>query len=191
LTLDELLSQVRACAACDLPHGPRPVLSVHADSRILIIGQAPGSQVHASGVPWDDDSGVRLRQWLGVSNQTFYDPRAVGILPMGFCYPGKGKSGDLPPRRECAPLWHDRLLAHLGRVELSLLVGQYAQKQVLGKRRQRNLTETVRAWRDYGPALLPLPHPSWRVRRWMGQQPWFEDEVVPALQGRVMALLGA
>jgi uracil-DNA glycosylase len=146
--------------------------------------------VHASGVTWSDDSGTRLRQWLGLSDETLYDPRAIGILPMGFCYPGMGKSGDLPPRRECPPQWHDKLMAHLERVELTLLVGQYAQKEVLGKRRQRNLTETVRAWRDYGPNLLPLPHPAWRVRRWMGQQRWLEAQVVPALQALVATLLG-
>ncbi len=187
--LDGLLREVRACTACDLPHGPRPVLSVHADSRILIIGQAPGSKVHASGVPWDDDSGRRLRGWLGVDDATFYDPRAFGILPMGFCYPGKGQSGDRPPRAACAPLWHDRILAHLERVELTLLVGQYAQKQVLGSERRRTLTATVQAWEAYGPTRLPLPHPSWRVRRWMGQQPWFEGELVPMLQRRVAELL--
>lgn len=179
---------MRACTVCDLPHGHRPVFQVHPDCRLLIIGQAPGSRVHASGVPWDDDSGTRLRSWLGVSNEVFYDPHQVGILPMGLCYPGKGGSGDLPPRPECAPLWHDAILAGLPRVALTLVVGQYAQRQVLGTRRQRTLTATVQAWQDYGPTLLPLPHPSWRVQRWMSQQPWFETQVLPALRARVAAL---
>ncbi len=189
MDLKSLLQEARACRVCsDLPLGPRPVLSLHQDCRILIIGQAPGLRVHQSGIAWDDLSGDRLREWLGVDRKTFYDEQKIGIMPMGFCYPGKGASGDLPPRLECAPLWHERLLSHLHRVELTLLIGQYPQKRYLGENRERNLTETVRAWRNYGPCFLPLPHPSPRNYRWLAKNPWFETNVLPALQERVRAL---
>jgi uracil-DNA glycosylase len=186
-----LLQEVRACTLCadHLPHGPRPVLQAHARARILIAGQAPGSKVHASGVPFDDASGERLRQWTGLSREQFYDPQLVAILPMGFCYPGTGNSGDLPPRRECAPQWRERLLQALPRIELTLVIGQYAMAWHLPHTTTSNLTETVRAWRNHAPAVLPLPHPSPRNNIWLKANPWFEREVVPALQERVLALV--
>jgi uracil-DNA glycosylase len=186
-----LLKEVRACTLCaaHLPHGPRPVLQAHTKARILIAGQAPGSKVHASGVPFDDASGERLRQWTGLSREQFYDPQLVAILPMGFCYPGTGKSGDLPPRGECAPQWRARLLQALPRIELTLVIGQYAMAWHLPNATTGNLTETVRAWREHGLAVLPLPHPSPRNNIWLKANPWFEMEVVPALQERVLALV--
>jgi uracil-DNA glycosylase len=149
-----------------------------------VIGQAPGTKVHASGVPWHDDSGERLRGWLGVDEETFYGP-TFAIVPMGFCYPGRKGSGDAPPRPECAPLWHEPLLAAMPRLDLILLIGMYAQKRYLGRSRKRTLTDTVRASAEYAPRLLPLPHPSWRVRMWMGKNPWFEEEILPDLRARV------
>jgi uracil-DNA glycosylase len=186
-----LLKEVRACTICaaNLPHGPRPVLQADARARILIAGQAPGSKVHASGVPFDDASGERLRQWMGVSREQFHDPQFVAILPMGFCYPGTGKSGDLPPRRECAPHWRARLLQAMPRIELTLVIGQYAMAWHMPDAVTSNLTETVRAWRDHGPAVLPLPHPSPRNNIWLKANPWFALDVVPALQARVHALV--
>jgi uracil-DNA glycosylase len=181
----DLLTRVRACTLCADQLEPRPVLRLSPRSRVLIVGQAPGSRVHASGVPWDDRSGEHLLEWLGVDRPTFDDPDAFGILPMAFCYPGKGPSGDLPPPPRCAETWHPALHAALEGPRLTLLVGQYAQRAVLGKRRRRTLTETVRAHVDYGPALLPLPHPSWRSRNWMKQQPWFETELLPLLRAQV------
>ena len=167
--MDQLLSDIKSCVVCQpfLPHGPRPVMAASPTSRIIIIGQAPGSKVHQSGVPWKDPSGNLLRNWLDIDDQTFYDPAQIAIVPMGFCYPGKGKSGDLPPRPECAPLWHPTLLNHMPDVKLTLLIGQYAQKQYLGSRAHKNLTETVRNYRDYLPHYLPLPHPSPRNRFWL------------------------
>lgn len=164
------------------------MLQAGARARIVLIGQAPGSKVHASGVPWADDSGQRLRSWLGVDDATFYDGDRFALLPMGFCYPGKGRSGDLPPRPECAPLWHPPLLAALPAERLVLLVGLHAQKHYLGRRRASTLTQTVRAWRDYlDDGWFPLPHPAWRVVRWIRTNPWFEAEVLPALRARVAA----
>lgn len=190
MDFNDLLDEVRNCRVCEaLPLGPRPVLSLHRQCRLLIIGQAPGLRVHQSGIAWDDLSGDRLRDWLGVERETFYDEKKIGIMPMGFCYPGKGASGDLPPRPECAPLWHDRLLTHLPKVELTLLIGQYAQKRYLLDARERNLTETVRAWRNYGPRFMPLPHPSPRNYRWLAKNPWFELAVLPALRERVRPLV--
>lgn len=185
--LDSLLTAVRNCRACEasLPLGPRPVLQAGAKARILIAGQAPGLRVHTTGVPWDDLSGERLRAWMGVDKAFFYDASRVAIIPMGYCYPGRGTGGDLPPRRECAALWLDPLLARLPHIELTLLVGQYAQQHFLGKRRKPSLTETTKAWRDYAPRLLPTPHPSPRNQPWFKQNPWFEDGVVPALQARI------
>ncbi len=188
-TLDALVAEVRGCRLCHDELEPRPVLRVHEDARILIVGQAPGSKVHQSGRPWDDASGDHLRAWLGVDRPTFDDPGRFGIVPMAFCYPGKGPSGDRPPPPRCAQTWHARLLEHLGDVELTLLVGQYAQAWGLGDRRRRTLTETVRAWASYGPGIVPLPHPSWRSRIWMKRNPWFEAEVLPALRERVAAVL--
>ena len=189
--LDSLLRQVRACTACvaHLPLGPRPVVQLGAGARILIVGQAPGLKVHKSGIPWDDASGRRLREWMGVAPPVFYDPQRVAIIPMAYCYPGRGSSGDLPPRRECADLWLDRLLAQLPDIRLTLLVGQYAQRHFLGARAQVSLTETVMAWRDYGPSMLPLPHPSPRNQPWFSRHAWFGDDVLPALKQAVAAAL--
>jgi uracil-DNA glycosylase len=189
--LPRLLKEVRACTICTahLPHGPRPVLQADTRARILIAGQAPGSKVHASGVPFDDASGERLRQWMGVSREQFYDPQLVAILPMGFCYPGTGKSGDLPPRHECAPQWRARLLRAMPHIELTLVIGQYAMAWHLPDAATSNLTETVRAWREHGAAVLPLPHPSPRNNIWLKANPWFALDVVPALQARVHALI--
>ena len=189
--LDALLTEIRACRVCaeHLPLGPRPVVQAGAGARLRIIGQAPGRRVHESGVPWDDASGQRLRDWLGLTPEQFYDPAKVAILPIGFCYPGKAASGDNPPRPECAPLWHDRLNAELGAVRLTLLIGQYAQARYLGARRKGNLTETVRAWRDYAAAgVFPLPHPSPRNQPWFKQHPWFADDLILALRAAVLAL---
>ena len=188
--LDTLLARVRACQLCaaHLPHGPRPVLQAHADARILIAGQAPGRKVHASGVPFDDASGERLRAWLDITRETFYDPRQVAILPMGFCYPGHGRSGDLPPRPECAPAWRQPLLDHLPNLHLTLVLGQYALAWHLPGQRGP-LTDAVRQWRSHGPALLALPHPSPRNNGWLRQNPWFERELLPELRARVVQAL--
>ncbi len=190
--LSSLLAQARACRLCAglLPHEPRPVLHVSANARLLIVGQAPGSRVHASGIPWDDDSGERLRGWIGIPRETFYDPESVAIMPMGFCYPGKvpkekGGGGDLPPRRECAPLWHDRLRASMPRVRLTLLVGQYAHKAYLPPRLRPSMTEAVRRHAEAPEGYFPLPHPAWRSRLWMQRHPWFEAEVLPTLRARI------
>ncbi|MEO6968845.1 MAG: uracil-DNA glycosylase family protein [Rhodanobacteraceae bacterium] len=210
---NSLLTDIRACRVCaaHLPHGARPVLQAHPDARLLIVSQAPGRRVHASGIPFDDKSGDRLRGWLGIDHATFYDARRVAIVPMAFCYPGKNASGDLPPRRECAPLWHPRLLPRLSKIELTLAIGGYAIAALLGARRRATLTGTVRAWREYlnieecgqGSPLLdprdqgrsqkhsimPLPHPSARNTAWFKFNPWFETEVVPTLRDRVHKLL--
>ncbi len=183
---------MRACRVCaaQLPLGPRPVLRAGAGARLLIIGQAPGTRVHETGIPWNDRSGERLRDWLAVDRDTFYDQERVAIVPMGFCYPGRDpRGGDKPPRPECAPLWHPPLTAALPAVELTLLVGLYAQTRYLGTRRRSTLTETVRAWHDYGPDSLPLPHPSWRNTAWLKKNPWFEAELLPELRARVAALI--
>lgn len=190
--LAELLGEVRSCRLCEerLPLGPRPVLRAAASARLLIVGQAPGTRVHASGIPWDDRSGDRLRDWLAVDRGTFYDVRRIAIVPMGLCYPGRDRrGGDNPPRPECAPRWHPRLFAALPEVELILLVGRYAQAYYLAARGRPALTETVRAWRQYLPRYLPLPHPSWRTTAWQANNPWFESELLPALRRRVHALL--
>ena len=189
----ELLEAVRKCRICEesLPLGPRPVLQIDPRARILIAGQAPGRRVHDSGTPFDDPSGDRLREWLGVSRETFYDPTKVAILPMGFCYPGTGKSGDLPPRPECAETWRQRLLRYLPQIELTLVVGQYAQQWHL-THTHRNLTETVRAWQEYGPGVIPLPHPSPRNNIWLKKNPWFSDSLLPILKEKTLeALLGS
>jgi uracil-DNA glycosylase len=189
-SLNVLLEEVRSCRHCEanLEFGPRPILEASNKSKILIVGQAPGRRVHESGVPWNDPSGERLRKWMGISTDDFYNPRLVAIVPMGFCYPGKGKSGDLPPRTECAELWHDRVLAQLTEVKLTLLIGQYAQAYMLGDKRLSNLTETVRAWKDFRPKYIPLPHPSPRNVRWFKNNPWFEDSVIPYLRRKVKSL---
>jgi uracil-DNA glycosylase len=190
--LDSLLREIRACTLCaaDLPLGPRPVLRASGTARLLIAGQAPGTRVHASGIPWDDPSGDRLREWLGVDRDTFYDERQIAIVPMGFCYPGKGSSGDLPPRPECSATWHPRLVPMLEKVELVLTIGQYAQAYHLGEQRKASLTDTVRAWRSYAPRIIPLPHPSPRNTAWLQRNPWFARELLPVLRKRVRDLLG-
>ncbi|MDA1101037.1 MAG: uracil-DNA glycosylase family protein [Proteobacteria bacterium] len=191
-SLEQLLSQIRKCRLCEkhLPLGPRPVLRAKATARLLIIGQAPGTRVHASGIPWDDPSGDRLRLWLGIDTTAFYDPDRVAIVPMGFCYPGRlPQGGDRPPRPECAPTWHPALLAELPAIELTVLAGAYAQAHVLGAKRAGNVTETVRAWRRYAPGYMPLPHPSWRTKGWQKRNPWFEEDVLPELRRQVLALL--
>lgn len=190
--MDAVLAQARACTVCaaQLPLGPRPVLRIGAGARVLIIGQAPGTKVHESGVPWQDASGDHLREWLQLPPGAFEDPERIGILPMGLCYPGKAKSGDAPPRPECAPLWHGPVLAALSDpAPLLLLIGQYAQRHYLGAQRKKTLTETVRAFDSYGPGRFPLPHPSWRSRLWMRKNPWFAADVLPALRARVAARL--
>ena len=171
--------------------GVRPIVQVHANARILVAGQAPGRKVHETGVPFDDASGERLRQWMGVDRNVFYDPAFVAILPMGFCYPGTGRSGDLPPRRECAPQWRAPLLAAMPKIELTLLIGQYVQDWHLPDLKSTSLTNIVRDWRSHWPNVLPLPHPSPRNNIWLKANPWFVDEVVPALQTRIRKLLAA
>lgn len=188
--LTALLQEVRACTLCapELPQGPRPVLQAHETARILIAGQAPGRKVHASGVPFDDASGERLRQWMGVSRDTFYDPHCCAILPMGFCYPGTGRSGDLPPRPECAARWRRPLLAAMPQVRLTLVIGQYAMAFHLPGHKG-SLTDAVRTWRSWGPGMLPLPHPSPRNNGWLKRHPWFEAELLPELRAQVAAAL--
>jgi len=187
--LDALVSEIRACRVCALPHAPRPVVWVHPHARILIVGQAPGRRVHESGVPWDDPSGDRLRQWLQMDRAAFYDRAKIAVAAMGFCYPGTVKGADLPPQRECAPLWRPKLLPMLRNVRLTLLVGGYAQRYHLGAAAKPTLGETVRAWRDYPPDVMPLPHPSWRNSAWLKRNRWFEEELLPDLRARVSSLL--
>ena len=185
-----LLHDVRCCTLCSkhLPLGPRPVLQLHPQARILVAGQAPGRKVHESGVPFADASGDRLREWLGLSREVFYDPRQVAILPMGFCFPGTGKAGDLPPRPECAPEWRDRLLQHLKNLKLTLVIGQYAQAYHLPDAGE-SVTSTVQSWRDHWPSVVPLPHPSPRNNIWLKRNPWFEQELLPRLRTRVARVL--
>jgi uracil-DNA glycosylase len=190
--LQTLLVEVRACTLCarHLLLGPRPVLRGHASARLMILSQAPGTRVHMTGLSFNDRSGDRLREWLGIGRPTFYDERRIAILPMGFCYPGRdAKGGDLPPRPECAPRWHGPLLERLPNIELFLLVGSYAIDVYLDKRRKSSMTATVRAWAEYGPRYLPLPHPSWRNHGWLKANPWFEAELLPPLRRRVRELL--
>lgn len=192
--LPDLLHRIRACRACaeHLPLGPRPVLRARPGARLLIVGQAPGTRVHETGVPWNDRSGDRLRDWLGVDRDTFYDEERIAIVPMGFCYPGRdARGGDSPPRPECAPLWHDAVLAHLPAVELVLPVGSHAQKRYLGAARGRTLGETVAAFETFLPRFLPLPHPSWRTTAWQRRNPWFDERLLPVLRRRVADLLDA
>ncbi|CBL46336.1 Uracil-DNA glycosylase family protein [gamma proteobacterium HdN1] len=183
--------QVRACTVCTpfLPLGPRPVLQVHPDARILIASQAPGRKVHETGIPFNDPSGVRLREWLGISPEIFYDPHKIAIIPMGFCYPGRGRSGDLPPRPECAPLWRARLLSHLKNLELTIAIGKYAIAYHLPDQRKRPLTDVVRDWQAHWPHTIAIPHPSPRNNIWLKRNPWFEAELLPTLRPLVQDVL--
>jgi len=189
-TLDSLLADVRACTICSehLPHGPRPVLQVTQNTRILIASQAPGRRVHESGIPFDDPSGDRLREWMGVTKEVFYDAEKIAIVPMGFYYPGTGKSGDLPPRPECAPAWRESLLSGLNQLKLTLVIGQYAQAYHFGKTAS-SVTETVGAWQSVWPEIVPLPHPSPRNNLWLKRNPWFTSELLPVLRGRIATIL--
>lgn len=189
-TFSSLVSEVRACTVCEahLPLGPRPVFQLHPSAKILIVGQAPGRKVHESGLPFNDPSGTRLREWLGVTRDVFYDAERIALVPMGFCFPGSGKSGDLPPRPECAHTWRKQLLDHLGSLQVTLALGQYAQAYHFG-RPKNTLTELVKSWRTYWPDMIPMPHPSPRNNRWLRRNPWFESELVPCLQKRVAEIL--
>lgn len=187
--LDALVGEIQACRLCPLPHEARPVVWVHPDARILIVGQAPGRRVHESGVPWNDPSGDRLRVWMGLDREAFYDKRNIAVAAMGFCYPGTVKGADLPPRRECAPKWRPLLLPLLRNVRLTLLVGSYAHRYHLGAAVKPTLGDTVRAWRDYPSDTIVLPHPSWRNSAWLKRNPWFDADLVPDLQRKVSLAL--
>ncbi|HUH28258.1 uracil-DNA glycosylase family protein [Gelidibacter sp.] len=189
--MQDLLHNIRNCSLCKahLPLGPRPVVTAHPNSKIVIVGQAPGTKVHASGIPWDDASGKQLRKWLGVTSEEFYDENNFAIVPMGFCYPGRGGGGDLPPRPECAPQWHQQLLEFMPNVELVLLIGMYAQKYYLKRNAKKTLTETVADYQEYLPNYFPLPHPSPRNRFWLTRNPWFEEEVVSELKKSINTIL--
>ena len=186
-----LIKEITACQICSehLEAGPRPVFAFSKKSRIAIIGQAPGRRVHESGIAWHDKSGDRLRDWLGIDEETFYDSDFFAIVPMGFCYPGTGKSGDLPPRPECAPQWHDKILGHLADLQLTLLIGSYAQQYYLGTDRKKTLTETVQAHDEYWPQFLPIPHPSPRNNIWLKKNPWFDEIVLPKLKNKIAEIL--
>ena len=188
--LDEFLATVRACQICsdDLPLGPRPIVQVARGARILVVGQAPGRRVHESGIPWDDPSGERLREWMGVEDEVFYDASKIALLPMGFCYPGTGRSGDLPPRSECAPAWREQILSELDDLQLIIVIGQYAQRYHLPDA-EKTVTQTVRNWRTFWPETVPLPHPSPRNNIWLAKNPWFEERLLPDLRQRVSSVL--
>lgn len=189
--LNKLVAEVKACKLCaeSLPFAPNPVLRPSKTAKILIIGQAPGTKVHATGIPWNDRSGNKLREWMGIDREVFYDNQRIAIMPMGFCYPGKGKSGDLPPRPECASTWHPSLLEHMKKIELILLIGQYAQKYYLQDKYKKSVADTVKSWRDYAPLYLPMPHPSPRNKLWLKKNAWFEKDVVKILKIRVAELI--
>lgn len=189
--LDVLVNEVRACTICAkyLPFDPNPVVRPSSTAKILLVGQAPGTKVHATGIPWNDLSGDKLREWMGVDRDLFYNNKKIAIMPTGFCYPGKGKSGDLPPRPECAPTWHPRLMQHMRKIELILLIGQYAQKYYLKESAKKTLSETVHAWKQYAPLYLPMPHPSPRNKLWLKKNAWFEKDVVPMLRRKVKKLI--
>lgn len=188
--MNELLNTIRSCTICEasLPEGCRPVVTASPQSRIAIIGQAPGRRVHESGIPWDDASGERLRGWLGVDKEFFYDTSKFAIVPMGFCYPGTGKSGDLPPRPECAAEWHSPLFEKMKNIELKLLIGNYAQRYYLGKRAEKTLTATVKNFGAFLPEYFPIPHPSPRNNIWLKKNPWFEKDILPLLKANVKKL---
>ena len=187
----QLIEQVSKCVICEphLPLGARPVIQFNSNARILIAGQAPGIKVHETGVPFNDASGNRLREWLGLTHDEFYDANNIAILPMGFCYPGRGKSGDLPPRKECAPAWREQLLAALPNIELTIVLGKYAQAYHLPETKKMPLTELVKSWREYWPNYLVLPHPSPRNNIWLKKNPWFEQDVLPELGKRIATIL--
>jgi uracil-DNA glycosylase len=191
--MEQLLAQIRACMVCKpfLPNNPKPVVRASNQSKILIIGQAPGQKVQNSGIPWDDLSGKELRRWLDVSNEQFYNTNLMAIMPMGMCFPGIGKSGDLPPRKECAPLWHDKVRSQMPNIQLTLLIGKYAQDYYLGNQAKENLTQTVAHFENYLPNYLPLPHPSPRNKIWMKKNDWFELQVVPVLQNIVAQIINS
>lgn len=186
-----LFEEIRTCTLCTahLPAGPRPIVQFSATAAIVIIGQAPGRRVHESGVPWNDASGERLREWTGLTPDVFYDPARVALVPMGFCYPGTGTSGDLPPRPECAPAWHEKVMAVLPSKRLTLLVGSYAQAQYLPATKAKSLTERVARFRDHFPEYLPLPHPSWRSTGWMKRNSWFENDLLPVLRHEILGCI--
>lgn len=189
--MKDLLNQIKACEVCQefLPLGPNPIVKASESAQMILIGQAPGLKVHETSVPWDDPSGVRLREWLQVEDTVFYNASKIALIPMGFCYPGKGKSGDLPPRPECAPLWHKSLIEKMPEVKLTVLIGQYAQKYYLQKKVKKNLTETVKAFQEYLPNYLPLPHPSPRNLIWLKKNAWFEEDVLPVLRQKVSEIM--
>lgn len=190
-TTEDLLFDISKCTVCSafMEPEPRPVLVAHPESKIVIVGQAPGKAVYNSGIPWDDKSGANLRQWMDVDDDLFYDPSKVAIIPMGFCYPGTGKSGDLAPRKECAPLWHEPLLNKMPNVQLTLLIGNYAQKYYLEKAQKKTLTATVKNYKEYLPQYFVLPHPSPRNNIWMAKNEWFKQEVIPVLQETIKSIL--
>ncbi|MCB0489832.1 MAG: uracil-DNA glycosylase family protein [Cyclobacteriaceae bacterium] len=189
--MKKLKQEIKSCTLCrkHLPLGPNPVFQFGKGARIMIIGQAPGRKVHDSGIPWQDASGDRLREWLGVDDAIFYDETRIGLVPMGFCYPGKGSSGDLPPREECAPNWHDKIFKAVGKVHLTILIGQYAQQYYLGDSARSSLTETVKSFDQYGPKVFPLPHPSPRNNIWLKKNPWFGKKLLPQLRKQVKELI--
>ena len=189
--MDKLLIEIRSCKTCKafLPNKPKPIIQASSQSKILIIGQAPGQKVQDSGIPWDDLSGNELRRWLGVSKEQFYNPQLFALMPMGFCYPGKSTSGDLPPRPECAPQWHNKLLAEMKNIKLILLIGQYSQKLYLADNFKSTLTENVKNYKEFLPKYLPLVHPSPRNKIWQKKNPWFEQQLIPVLQKKIQQLL--
>lgn len=189
--LDTLLRKVRRCEICaeHLPNDPRPVVTAHEEARILVVGQAPGTRVHETGIPWNDPSGDRLRAWMNLSKQQFYDPKLTALVPMGFCYPGRGRSGDLPPRQECAETWHEQLLEQMPNIKFTILLGQYAHAYYLGSRRKATLTETVKAWKEYRPRFITVPHPSPRNNNWLKNNSWFAKQVLTYLRRRVKIAL--
>lgn len=189
--MDKLLIEIRKCTACKdfLPNEPKPIIQASTSSKIIIIGQAPGQKVQKSGIPWDDASGENLRSWLGVNKSVFYNDKIFALVPMGFCYPGTGTSGDLPPRKECAELWHKQVMNQLKNVQLTLLIGQYSQNYYLGATAKKNLTETARSYKEYLPTYLPLPHPSPRNNIWQKKNSWFADKLIPLLQERVTKIV--
>ncbi len=186
-----LVDEIKACTLCEaqLPLGPRPVFQAHPEARVLVVGQAPGTAVHETGIPFNDPSGDRLRRWMGVDKDTFYDAKQIALVPMGFCYPGRGRGGDLPPRPECAPTWREALLAHLNNVQLTIAVGRYAIDWHLNPAKKETLAAVVAGWRSRWPEIVPLPHPSPRNTLWLKRNPWVEAELVPEIQARVAALL--